>query len=170
MQLAPLTFEFAQKYLTDLVNLAHQIPETNLSTDTVLAQQKEARIFHGKWQRSLALLDDETLVGYIMGYERASEHNPQYPMATIYISELAIRSDYRGQGLGKKLIQAFLDHNSKLGMLVFPETPINFSLQTNSAEFNQPVRDLYAKFGFKLRTTKIYPNRVDVVMGALASH
>lgn len=167
MQLVPLTFEFAQKHLTSLVNLAHQIPETNLSAETILADKKETRLFHGKWQRSLALMDGEILAGYMMGYERAGEANSQYPTPTIYIAELAVDLNYRGQGLGKKLIQAFLDHNSKVGMLVFPETPINFSLQTNSAEFNKSVRDLYAKFGFKLRTTKVYPNRVDVVMGYL---
>jgi ribosomal protein S18 acetylase RimI-like enzyme len=164
LSIQPLTKAFAQAHLETFVALAQQIPKTNYSAETVLAESKGERKFYGKWQRSLVLLDGDKIAGFIMGYERATEKNEQYPESTIYMSELALWPEYRGHGLGKKLITAFLEHNQKLGMQVF-SNPVNFSVQTNSAPFNQKVRALYRSFGFKPRATKQYPQSLDVVMG-----
>jgi hypothetical protein len=68
-----------------------------------LADQK-SRIFHGKWTRSLPV-DGEKLIGFIMGYERASENNLSI-LKPIYLSELAIQPENRGQ-FGSKLLTAF---------------------------------------------------------------
>lgn len=156
---------FAQKHLETLTHLIQTIPQTNYTFESVLAEAKEARIFYGKWQRSFALMEGKDLIGCIFGYERQSENSEQYPTHTIYMSELAVRPEYQGRGFGKLLVETWLANNRALGMQEFPDTQVNFSLQTNQALWNQGVRDFYTGFGFKKRAEKIYPDRVDVVMG-----
>lgn len=132
----------------------------------ILAERKDEgnRIYHKKWDHSLVLMHGDEPVGVIIGYERAGENSEQYPANSIYISELAVAEAQRGKGLAKKLLAEFLKRCQETGFLTL-SGPLAFSIQTNSADFNNHVVRLYQSFGFKQRATKIYDNRVDVVLG-----
>ena len=153
----------AQIHAPALAKLLDQIPLVNYTEKEVLAESKEGRIFYGKWRHSLVLLDQAKPIGAIIGYERKSEANQQYPENTLYISELVVDPDYQKQGLGRKLVQAFLNHNQKIGFL-YLEGPLNFSVQTNSARWNSHVQNLYQSLGFTKRAIKQYDNRTDVIL------
>jgi ribosomal protein S18 acetylase RimI-like enzyme len=100
-----------------------------------------------------------------MGYERASEDSEQYPQNTLYIGELAVESSHQSQGIGRSLLEEFFELNTELGFHSLTGE-INFSVQTNTAEWNKAVVSLYESFGFKPRSNKAYPDRTDLVLGA----
>ncbi len=129
-----------------------------------MLKKKEGRIFYGKWNHSLILLDKQKIIGVIIGYERESENNEQYPENTIYISELGIYKPYQKKGLGRKLLQTFLKYNQQAGFKHLKGI-LNFSVQTNSAQFNQHVVNIYKSLGFKKRALKEYSNQVYVILG-----
>ncbi len=160
----PLTREFAEKYSTDLAELANQIPQVKYASEDILAEQKGNRFLLNKWQHSLVIIDEGKPIAFIMGYERQAESNEQYPTNTLYVSELAVAKEYQHRGIARSILRQFFEMNNALGYQTL-SGEINYSLQTNSAEWNRHVIDLYESFGFKQRSTKKYPNRTDVILG-----
>ncbi|MDO8335285.1 MAG: GNAT family N-acetyltransferase [Candidatus Saccharibacteria bacterium] len=159
-----LTKELAEKFADQLTALANLIPGVEYTTDDILADTKGDRVLLDKWEHSLVLLENGEPIAMVMGYERASEGNEQYPTDTLYVCELAVKELHQRRGIARELLKAFFERNNDIGMKN-TEIPLNYSIQTNSAEWNQYVIDLYKSFGFKERSTKEYPNRVDVVLG-----
>lgn len=154
----------ATQYIAQLIEMLNQIPCVSYQREDILSEAKRGRVFYGKWKHSLIVLHGQTPVATIMGYERQSEHTDQYPDNTIYISEFAVATPYQKKGIGKKLLKLFLSYNVQRGFL-YLTGDINFSAQTNIAEFNHHVRKLYLSCGFKERGVKHYDNRTDVIMG-----
>ncbi len=163
-----LTKELATQHINGLVDLANQIPEVEYTAEMILSEQKGDRQMLGKWAHSLVVLDADTSVAFIMAYEREAENNEQYPENTLYISELAVSSAYQRRGIAHHLLKYFFDKSNKIGMLHY-DNALNFSIQTNSAEWNEHVINLYKSFGFRQRAVKEYANRSDVVLGANAN-
>lgn len=159
-----LTREFAVQHIVELTKLANEIPIVRYTEKEILAESKERRVFHGKWSRSLVVTDEDKPIALLIAYERESENNEQYPANTLYMSELAVSPDYRNQGIARNLIQTFLDTNNATGLLTLGGK-FNYSLQTNSADWNAHVVELYYSFGFKVRSTKTYSDAVDFVLG-----
>ena len=158
-----LSRDVAERYLDELCELANQIPMVEYTASDILSESKKDRQLLDKWEHSFIALESDTPVGFIMGYERKSEDNEQYPQDTIYISELAVGKPYRKKGIAKALLKHFIEQNNKLGFLSL-SGDINYSVQTNSAEWNVHVIALYERFGFTERARKDYPNRTDVVL------
>lgn len=163
--IVPLTFSFASKHAEKLAEILDQIPQVSYGKDDILAESKDEgkRIFHGKWDHSFVAVRNDQPIGLIIGYEREAESNDQYPTSTIYISELGVDPNFQRQGVARELIQTFLRENQKIGM-IYLDGGVNFSIQTNSAEWNEHVRNLYKSFGFNQRATKNYDNRTDVIL------
>lgn len=159
-----LTKELAEKYIDSIINVLDSIPQVDKhNSEQVLADQKEDRIYHKKWEHSLLALDQNNeFAGIIMGYEREKENNEQYPQNTIYLSELAVNRTFQNQGLGKFLIQTWLEYNKKLGFLEL-EGSLRFAVQTNKDKWNKHVQKLYEFFGFTKISEKSYGNRIDNV-------
>ncbi len=153
-----------KKYLKEIVELVKQIPKVTITEEELLASSKGDRIYYGKNEYSLIVFDEELPVAVLIAYERSKENNEQYPKNTIYISQLAVVSDYQGKGIATKLLKLFFERNER-DSLKYLEGELNYSVQTNSAEWNKHVQDLYKKFGFTKRAMKSYENRVDVVLG-----
>ena len=156
-----LTREIAEKHVHEIVQMVDSIPLVPYTAKEVLAESKEDREFIEKWKHSLIVFDDEKPVAAIFAYERKAEDTGQYLINSLYISELAVHEAYRKQGIARKLLQIFLDQNAKFLTL---DGPFMYSVQTNSADWNQHVIELYQSFGFKKTSTKKYDNRVDVVL------
>src|SRR4030042_3987043 len=136
----------AEKFAGEIAGLADQIPLVNYSEKEILAESKGERIFHGKWEHSLVVFNSKKPVAVIIGYERAAENNDQYPENSLYISELAVDENYQRQGIARKLLKIFFEHNKKL---IYLEGRMIYSVQTNFADWNNHVRRLYESFGFK---------------------
>lgn len=154
----------AEKHASELAKLAGQIPLVEYTEKEILAEEKGDRKFYGKWGHSLVMFDADKPIALVIGYERKSEGNSQYPRNTLYISELAVSENYQHRGLGRYLLKNFFEHNNKTG-LMYLEGKLNYSVQTNSADWNKYVQDLYKSFGFTPRATKGYENRTDVILG-----
>lgn len=160
-----LTRELAEQHIGMLTTLANQIPQVNYAAEDILAEQKGDRLLHNKWQHSLVIIDNGRPIALNIGYERQAENNSQYPANTLYISELAVAEEYQHQGIARSLLRQFFDMNNLIGFLTLPGQ-LNYSVQTNAATWNRRVLNLYQSFGFKQRSTKQYPNRTDVILGA----
>lgn len=78
-------------------------------------------------------------VGYCIA-ELFDEIHPQLPNS-IFLSELYVLESFRGQGIGKKLVQTFL--KSK-----YPKKFFYFSLTHNPKEFY--LTEFYKLFGFEV--------------------
>jgi len=156
-----LSRDIAKKYAKDIARLVNTIPLVQYSEKEVLAEAKEDREFYSKWKHSLVVFDDKKPIGVIIGYERKSEDNNQYSLNSLYISELAISEQLRNKGIARQLIKLFLDNNKKFFTL---DGDVVYSIQTNSADWNQHVIKLYESFGFKKIAEKQYENRKDVIL------
>jgi len=164
MQIKNLSLELVKQYTNEICDSLDQIKLVEKHTlEQLLAEQKGERLLHAKWQHSLiALTESGEYIGVVIGYEREAEGNKQYPVNSIYLSDLAIARKYQGQGLGRKLLVYWLELNKKMGFVKLTGNLV-FSLQTNSATWNQHVQKLYESFGFKKTVEKVYENRVDNV-------
>lgn len=165
----PLTKSTAEEHTDRLVELANLIPQVDYTRTNILAEKKGDRILHGKWDHSYAITENGRIIGFIMAYERAKEDNEQYPKNTLYISELAVAPEYQNRGIGRQLLDYFFIENNASGLLHL-DGHLNYSLQTNSSDWNDKVLKLYESYGFRQRATKEYSNRVDVVMGYAPNH
>jgi len=126
-----------------LVALANLIPEVEYSADNLLATAKpDGRDMSSKWEYSYLMKEGEVIVGFIVGYVRAAEANDQYPRQSLYMSELAVDTSHRGKGYAKQLVTHYLEKALEAGVT-------DFTLQTNAADWNEPVRGLYERFGFR---------------------
>jgi ribosomal protein S18 acetylase RimI-like enzyme len=151
----------ASVHANTLASLADSIPMVNYTKEDILAESKPGREYLGKWEHSLIVFDQDKPIAIIIGYERVKENNVEYSENSIYISELAVDQNYQRQRLAKRLIECFLDFNKSFLHL---DGNLLFSIQTNSADWNQHVVNLYKSFGFEQVATKQYDNRTDVVL------
>jgi len=156
-----LTPDLVEKYGNDICKSLDQIPRVDPHTKEQLLQAKSGdRVLYKKWDHSFLLLDEENFVGVIMGYERKSENNDQYPYNSIYLSDFAVAKEYQRKGIGKFLVKIWLDKNRIIGFLKL-DGHLRFSVQTNLADWNEHVKKLYESFGFKKTSEKKYDNRTD---------
>lgn len=162
-KIIPLTRSLAKQYAGDICQSLDQIPNVDPHTpDQLLQEKKGDRVLYKKWDHSFILLRLGKFVGVIIGYERKSESNDQYPHNSIYLNHLAIAKEFQRQGLGRYLIQEWLTRNKKIGFLEL-KGKLRFSVQTNKETWNQHVQSLYESFGFKKVSEKVYGNRTDNV-------
>jgi ribosomal protein S18 acetylase RimI-like enzyme len=156
----PLDKTTAQAEVKRIVELANLIPGVSYTAEEILADMKpDGRILQGKWRHSYLLTVGSRIEGFIMGYVRKAEKNEQYPVSSLYMSELAVDPGQQGNGYGERLIRMFLESGLADGSE-------DFTLQTNAADWNKATRGLYEKLGFTIDGTKPYENRLDVIMRA----
>jgi ribosomal protein S18 acetylase RimI-like enzyme len=153
--------ELATRYVKTIATLADSIPLVSYSEDDILSESKKDRMLYGKWNHSLVVFDGDQPVAIIIGYERKAKDNDQYLENSIYISELAVDKNYQRQGIAKKLVELFLESNQKF---LYLDGKLIFTIQTNSADWNKHVQNLYKSLGFKQVSTKEYDNRTDVIL------
>jgi ribosomal protein S18 acetylase RimI-like enzyme len=162
-QLVPFTKKLAEKYQENICKALDQIPQVQPHTlEDLLMEKKGNRVLHKKFEHSFILLDDDKFVGIAIGYERDREENEQYPFNSIYMNDLAVAEEYQKKGIGKLLVKEWLERNSGVGFLAL-DGELRFSVQTNSAEWNRHVQNLYESFGFTKIAEKQYENRADNV-------
>ncbi|HQM15822.1 MAG TPA: hypothetical protein PLM16_01295 [Candidatus Woesebacteria bacterium] len=73
-----------------------------------------------------------------------------------------VAADHQEKGLGISLLKHRIDFNRPQGMIHL-DGKTRLTLQTNSADWNRFVQNLYEKVGFKQIDLKPYDNRVDIV-------
>ena len=163
-KILPLTKDLAEKYCDSILMSLDLIPVVSKHTrEQLLSDTKNDRILHGKWLHSILMLtNDKKYIGVAIGYERKSEGNDKYPKNCIYLNDFAISASFQKKGLGKILLNNFLEHNKNIGLKLIGGE-IAFAIQTNSADWNNHVQRLYENAGFKKISEKKYENRVDNV-------
>lgn len=154
--------EVAREYSKELYDLVNLIPLVTYTEEDVLAESKEDRAFHYKWDLSHLAMCEKTPVGVIMGYEREAD-GAQYSKNSIYISELAVTPTHQGKGIATELVKHFIERAKKRGLKAF-KGPLVFTVQTNSASWNKVAQGIYKSFGFSPVGIKQYPNRTDWIM------
>lgn len=75
--------------------------------------------------------------GNVVGFQISQLH---YPSHTGYLSDIAISPDYRGQGIGTRLLDETLAQMKQKGMT---------SVYALTHEDNMPIQQLLQKFGLK---------------------
>ncbi|OEU67930.1 MAG: hypothetical protein BA863_18225 [Desulfovibrio sp. S3730MH75] len=158
--------ESAKRNADEIAKLADSIPLVTYSTVDVLASNQGGRRFIDKWLFSHWIKHNDTPVGMIIGYYRKADGGPNYPSDSVYISELAIAKTHQQRGLAKALITTFLVNARKHQRIRSLKGQLRFTVQTNSAVWNQHVQKLYESFGFQKRRIKKYDNRTDWIMEA----
>lgn len=158
-----LNEDLIKHYSKDICDSLDQIPLVEKHTqERLFMMQKGERKLHKKWEHSLIALYNNEYAGIIVGYERESENNVQYPRDSIYLNDLAVHTKFQNKGLGRFLVDCWLKHNKGVGFLTLTGTLV-FSVQTNTADWNKHVQNLYTSFGFHKIAEKIYENRTDNV-------
>ncbi len=116
-----------------------------------LKQLKLATILENEGQTIIAVcMDDETLVGIAM--------MAKYKVISGYkgmIEDVVVSHDYRGQGIGRKLMEKLLDHakSEKLDAILL------FSGHHRTAAIS-----LYKSLGFKLKDSGLYIKILKVII------
>lgn len=155
-----LAKDFVEQHIDVLMNLVNQIPLVEYTKENILAESKDERVFYGKWEHSLVVVDQGEPIACIIAYERNAELNDQYPNNSLYISELAVNQRYQQRGIAKSLLNLFFQVDTKFKYL---EGPMTYTVQTNEAPWNQHVQNLYRSFGFQPKGKKQYNNRTDII-------
>jgi len=161
-----LTKKLAEKHVLVIVKMADQIPLVSYTKEKILAENKNDRIFYGKWDHSLVVFDKNKPIAFIIAYERKAEGNNQYPKNSLYISELSVLKAYQRQNIGRQLVKLFLELNKKL---IYLKGKMIYNIQTNSADWNQHVQAFYKSFGFKCRARKKYSDGIDMILTKVLS-
>lgn len=156
-----LTKEFCLKNIEKILEIIKLIPDVEYKKEDILAEKKGDRILYGKWEHSLVLLDEKNVVGVLIAYEREKEKDGLYNEPCFYINEVAISRKYKGKGLGKTLLQFFIEKTNKYSYL---NGNIRIRIQTTNSEKNKKVIELYKEVGFKKIGLKHYPLKEDIVL------
>ncbi len=156
-----LNRQIAARHVESVLQFLNDIPMKTYTWEEVLAESRPDRKFYGKWDHSLIAFDGQRPIAGLIAYEREAESHPCYRENSIYISELAVDKAYRRKGIAKELLSLFFQRSSRF--LYLEGAPV-YTIQTNAAAWNEPVKKLYGAFGYRTVGTKRYPDRSDVIM------
>jgi ribosomal protein S18 acetylase RimI-like enzyme len=157
----PLTRQIAARHVEAVLHFLNDIPMKTYTWEEVLAESRPDRKYYGKWDHSLIAFDRHKPIAVLIAYERETEAHPCYRDNSIYISELAVDKSYRRKGIAKQMLDLFFRRSSRF--LHLEGEPV-YTIQTNAAAWNEPVKKLYEACGYKTVGTKKYPDRNDVIM------
>lgn len=144
-----------------ILELLKTIPNSNYKLEDLFSEKKGERVLYGKWEHSLIVLDDENVVGVLIGYEREKESEGVYIDNCFYVNEIAVSKKYKGQEIGKFLLEMFIQNVKKYNYL---DGELKIRIQTTNSEDNKKVIELYKKVGFKERGIKKYPLKEDIIL------
>lgn len=161
IEIFTLDKETGNKYSKEIAELLNQIPLTNHTTEDIMLEEKEGRIFYGKWEHSMIAFLENKPVGVLLGYERRKEKNTIYPENSFYINEIAVSKTVKGKALGKHLIELFIRRAEKF---LYLDGKVAIKIQTADLKENIKVIELYEKIGFRKIGIKNYPLKNDLVM------
>jgi ribosomal protein S18 acetylase RimI-like enzyme len=150
-----LTRAFAEAHVDRLTQLLNRIPLLDYTADDVLAEvSSRAKPLTDKWRQSLVAVNGDEVIGVLIAYVKRAD-SPYYPEDSCYLSEIAIDERWERRGIARTMTEQWLSNT---------KGSLPHSLQTNSAESNQPVADFYRRLGFEEVSSKAYDNRVDLMM------
>lgn len=159
-----LTKELAKKFQREITQIWNLVPLANHKISDILQEEKNGKHYLGKWKHSLIMLspDKVEVYGFIVGHERRAESNDVYSTDSLHLKSLSISQKYQKQGLGRKLLETWLNYSRQLGYLHLSGKFV-FSAQTNGAAWNAHVQNFYQEFGFVKTGSKKYQNKIDNV-------
>jgi ribosomal protein S18 acetylase RimI-like enzyme len=165
MEIVTLTKAIAQTYTSDFTALLNLIPLRFYSDEAFLADAEDGVELRGKWERSLAMMNDGQAIGLIIAYERALIPNSVYSENSIHISAIAIDQSWQHKGFGRKLLYQFLVKNIQIPFRYLIGR-MYFTTQINASDWNHRARELFESYGFTIIGTRTYENYRDLVLAA----
>lgn len=91
--------------------------------------------------------DNQSVIGYAMCIVQKVENNTAlHDMKTLYLDDLCVDENIRGQGIGKKLYEFLLDYSKKEGF---------YNLTLNVWESNKSAKKFYEKCGLSVQKTTL---------------
>lgn len=134
--------------IDDIIRLADQLRKTeaildkNLKDDAYLSdvyRERQLKYISSRNKIYLVLELDGKLIGYVNGY-LVENNDVYYKEPVAYLDCLCIDKSVRKQGLGKKLLDEFINVAKKKGIKY---------VKLNAFESNIPAVNLYKKEGFE---------------------
>lgn len=160
-QIVKLDKKLCAENIEDILDLLREIPDSDYEIEDILIEKKRERILYGKWEYSLAVLDNKKIIGILIGYEREKEKSGIYSNNCFYINEVAVSKKYRGQELGKSLLKLFIEQITEYKYLT---GNLIIRIQTKNSLDNKKVIELYQSIGVKKIGIKRYQNKEDIVL------
>ena len=115
---------FMQKHLSEFVSILKNVPNEYWSDDNFLLD------LEGKWEYSIGIQSDNILIAFIIASVKTE---------SIHIHKFMVHEDYRSKGIGKILLDYFVDMTCK-----------NFnSITLKVYKDNQRAIDFYKANAFK---------------------
>lgn len=135
-------YEIVKDLLIESFPEVHDLLVSGLSGTEVLSLDKERHI-------QLVAYEDEKLVGYALA---SRSYDPIMRRSNLWIDYVCVKSEYRGKGIARKLLQRIED--------IAREEKVLF-LQLTSSRFRTGARKLYTDFGFEIRESDIFRKELD---------
>jgi len=129
--------------LDDCLEFINSLVEegANILLDTEVAREEEA-----EWlERRLARIDNGEIIDVVAEVDGKMVANSEVekrtgPMRHVGYLGIAIKSGYRGIGIGTKIMQTLIEESKKAGLKI---------LVLDVFDINQTAKTLYKKMGFK---------------------
>lgn len=158
--LVPLDETYARRHSNELLELHNTIPHVFWSLSELLSTGMPGRPFPEKFALSVAAhsLKLDRPVDLLIAYVREPwEH---FPHRSIYLHRGAVSPDFRGQGLGRRLFDQFLDQPK----LSSTHKCNYLTVQTNIESSNAWLIKFYRRLGFNEVCEVAYPDKTDILM------
>ena len=153
-----MTKPLIRKHVEALCSLHRLIPYVSWGAEDFLADGAPGRHFAGKWDLScMVVADAGQVAGFMVAYLR--ESSPTHPYRSLYLHRMAVHTNYRGQGIARRILSLYIERARQYDPLLEYLT-----LQTNANPTNQWVIDFYERVGFCKDSMVTYPNKVDWLM------
>lgn len=109
LEFKKLTRDLVLAKLSDLAYICRDVPHENWEDNQYLID------LPGKWDLSIVSLSGDNLIGYIIASEKE--------FSVAHIHKFIVNPSYRGQGIGKKMLDEFIKisgkNNTKITLKVY---------------------------------------------------
>lgn len=124
-------------------------PDLYRKVETPLERERFEEMLQSEQTRIVVMEDDAagSLLGYaVLRLQRAPDKPVLKPRFTVYIADLGVDENCRGQGLGSLLLRHVVDLAKQWGA---------DDVELQVSEFNAGAIRLYEKFGFRTKTRRM---------------
>lgn len=140
--------------IQDLIQQVHDLHVENKPTyykaSNELFSMKDLEQVLGSDQEELLVAENQQgmLIGYVKSkiLEVGENHPIMKPRKILYIEDLCVDKEHRGQGIGKALMEEIVAYGK--------EQKVN-SIELMVWEFNEAAKEFYEKYGMSTRSRRL---------------
>ncbi len=117
-------------------------PDIFKSGTTKYTKDEVENIINDKNRITLVALEDDTIVGYIMGIIKKTNNHTMHNFSYLYIDDICVNEKERGKGIGTMLFEYIKNISKELGL---------YEITLNVWEGNDKAKEFYKKLGLKIK-------------------